>query len=90
MQSELAMLEKEVKLMSDLSHRNIVAFLGRKDYSRPNSPMVEVNLVMELCDLDLAKLLEKKGKFLSVEAAVVVKSVLEGLMYLHDNNVIHR
>ena len=39
---------------------------------------------------DLFSRLEKKGKYIELEAKSVMKKIIEAIKYLHSNNVIHR
>ncbi len=82
-------MEREVATMSDLRHKNVVLYLGCSvDDWGPGQ--VQVSLAMEICHMDLAGLMNFRGRFSSQEAAVIVKQVLEGLQYLYPKNVVHR
>lgn len=50
----------------------------------------EYNLVLELCDTDLAKLLKKKGKFTSSEILEILEGLNKPFKYMHNNNITHR
>ncbi len=76
--------------MKSLSHPNIVRFLGLKEVPATASNSGKIRIVMELCQGDLKKLLKRKKKLETEEVAYLVKHILEGLVYLHENNVIHR
>ena len=77
--------------------RNEVIFL--KEMSKfPNSvkfyaffnEKTEYIMVLELCDTDLSKLLEKKGTFSSLEILQILEGLNEPFKYMHKNNIAHR
>lgn len=48
-------------------------------------------LVFEFCDHDLAGLLSNANvKFMLGEIKMVIRQLLEGLYYIHRNNILHR
>ncbi|TPX37984.1 hypothetical protein SmJEL517_g00405 [Synchytrium microbalum] len=83
--SELGMIMMEIDLLKELKHSNIVKYKGfvkTKDY---------LNIVMELCENGSLQSISKKfGKFPEHLVAVYLAQVLDGLLYLHDQGVIHR
>ncbi len=83
-------LKKEFDTQKSLRHRNVVDILGCHTTLWKLQGGPQIQLVMELCQTDLARLLETRGKLLSYETAHIIKQLLEGLAYLHSNNVIHR
>ncbi len=84
-------VQREFNILKVRKHKNIVGFFGRKDVAKAvKSGEPEVNLIMELCQADLSKLLKAKKKLSPEETAYVMKQILEGLAYLHESNVIHK
>ena len=47
-------------------------------------------LILELCDLDLSNLLEKKGKFSSSEILYIMEGLNKPFKYMHNNDLLHR
>ena len=47
-------------------------------------------IVLELCDTDLNKLLESKGKFTSLEILDILEGLNKPFEYMHNNGIIHR
>ncbi len=76
--------------MKSLSHGNIVSFLGQQDVSTSEGEQSKVEVVMEVCQGDLKKLLQAKKKFSPEETAYIMKEILQGLEYLHGKKIIHR
>ncbi len=76
--------------MKTMSHPNVVRLLGLKEVPATTYNSGKVRIVMELCQGDLKKLLRRKKKLDREEVAYLVKQILEGLVYLHENGVIHR
>ncbi len=76
--------------MKSLSHPNVVRLLGLKEVPKTKYNSGKVRIVMEICQGDLKKLLRRKKKLEVEEVAYLVKHILEGLVYLHKNSVIHR
>lgn len=75
----------EVKLLKNLDHPNIVKYYGFKQ------TLKHTNIILEYCENgSLADMCKKYGKIPEHIAALYVKDVLHGLVYLHDQGIIHR
>ncbi len=83
-------MERELNVLKSVSHENIVGFLGQKVVPDAKGNNSKVHLVMEVCQGDLKKPLQAKGRFSSAETAYIMRQILEGLEHLHGENVIHR
>ncbi|XXG79434.1 hypothetical protein AAC387_Pa09g0502 [Persea americana] len=78
-------LEKEVKLLKNLSHPNIVRYLGtaREEES--------LNILLEFVPGgSISSLLGKFGSFPEAVIRMYTKQLLQGLEYLHKNGIMHR
>ena len=84
-QERIKELETEVEILSKLSHQNIVRYLGtRKDEDY-------LMIFMEyVAGGTISTLLQKYGAFNESLIRVYAQHILEGLEYLHYNNIIHR
>ncbi|KAF7297578.1 Cytokinesis protein sepH [Mycena kentingensis (nom. inval.)] len=82
---ELGEIMSEIDLLKNLNHANIVKYKGfvkTREY---------LYIILEFCENgSLHNILKRFGKFPENLVAVYISQVLEGLMYLHDQGVIHR
>lgn len=84
-QAHIQELEEEVKLLHNLSHPNIVRYLGtaREDDA--------LNILLEFVPGgSIASLLGKFGSFTEPVIRMYTKQLLQGLEYLHNNGIMHR
>lgn len=84
-QANIRELEEEVKLLKNLSHPNIVRYLGtaREDES--------LNILLEFVPGgSISSLLGKFGSFPESVIRMYTKQLLLGLEYLHKNGIMHR
>ncbi|KAL2487000.1 Mitogen-activated protein kinase kinase kinase 3 [Abeliophyllum distichum] len=84
-QDQITELEKEVNLLKNLSHPNIVRYLGtvREEDS--------LNILLEFVPGgSISSLLGKFGSFPESVIRMYTKQLLLGLEYLHQNNIMHR
>ncbi|XP_015888023.1 mitogen-activated protein kinase kinase kinase NPK1 isoform X2 [Ziziphus jujuba] len=84
-QAQIWELEEEVKLLKNLSHPNIVRYLGtaREDES--------LNILLEFVPGgSISSLLGKFGSFPESVIRMYTKQLLLGLEYLHKNGIMHR
>jgi serine/threonine protein kinase len=76
---------REIKIHSGLNHKNIIKmhdYFEDKDY---------LYIILEYASKgELFTILSKKGKFSESEGKPIILGIIEGLKYLHDNNIIHR
>jgi len=78
-------LEAEVQLLQDLNHPNIVRYLGTE------RTQDALNIFLEYVPGgSIASLLAKFGSFQESVVRVYTKQILQGLLYLHGQGVIHR
>ncbi|XP_044498627.1 mitogen-activated protein kinase kinase kinase NPK1-like [Mangifera indica] len=85
MKTHIRELEEEVKLLKNLSHPNIVRYLGtaREDDS--------LNILLEFVPGgSISSLLGKFGSFPESVIRMYAKQLLLGLEYLHKNGIMHR
>lgn len=86
--SEISSVEtvmREIELLKDLSHPNIVQYLG---YVKTNDVF---HIVLEYCENgSLAAILSKFGNFPENLLSIYISQVLQGLVYLHAQGTIHR
>lgn len=84
-QAHLRELEEEVKLLQNLSHPNIVRYLGT---ARENDAL---NIFLEFVPGgSIASLLGKFGSFPEPVIRMYSRQLLQGLEYLHKNGIMHR
>ncbi|KAK4792082.1 hypothetical protein SAY86_022517 [Trapa natans] len=84
-QTQIRELEEEVKLLKNLSHPNIVRYLGtaREEDS--------LNILLEFVPGgSISSLLGKFGSFPESVIRMYTKQLLLGLEYLHKNGIMHR
>ncbi|ORC93418.1 putative serine/threonine-protein kinase Nek1, putative,protein kinase [Trypanosoma theileri] len=83
-------VKKEILVMNDVDHPNIVKF--RESFSGENS----VNIIMESCECTLEELIERQqeegGGLPFPEDAIIewMAELLCGLAYLHSRRIVHR
>ncbi|KAJ7081641.1 hypothetical protein B0H15DRAFT_924208 [Mycena belliarum] len=82
---ELGEIMSEIDLLKNLNHANIVKYKGfvkTREY---------LYIILEFCENgSLHNISKRFGKFPESLVAVYISQILEGLMYLHDQGVIHR
>ncbi|XP_076883970.1 mitogen-activated protein kinase kinase kinase NPK1-like [Bidens hawaiensis] len=84
-QAHIRELEEEVKLLKNLSHPNIVRYLGT---GREESSL---NIFLEFVPGgSISSLLGKFGSFPESVIRMYTKQLLLGLEYLHKNGIMHR
>ena len=84
--------EQEIEILSKLKHKNIIKYFGT---SRNTETLV---IFLDYCigiqflikGGSIAKMIEDFGKFPVSLIRKYTKQILEGLEYLHSNDVIHR
>ncbi|CRG99697.1 MO15-related protein kinase, putative [Plasmodium relictum] len=77
-------LLREIKIMKEIKHRNIMTALDlycEKDY---------INLVMEIMDFDLAKIINRKIFLNDSQKKCILLQILNGLKVLHNYYFMHR
>ncbi|KAG7088758.1 hypothetical protein E1B28_012724 [Marasmius oreades] len=83
--SDLGEIMSEIDLLKNLNHPNIVKYKGfvkTRDF---------LYIILEFCENgSLHGILKRFGKFPENLVAVYTSQILEGLVYLHDQGVIHR
>ncbi|KAK7689843.1 hypothetical protein QCA50_006482 [Cerrena zonata] len=83
--SEIGQIMSEIHLLKNLNHPNIVKYKGFE--STPEY----LYIILEFCENgSLHNICKRFGKFPETLVAVYISQVLEGLVYLHDQGVIHR
>ncbi|KAK8706548.1 hypothetical protein V6N13_050109 [Hibiscus sabdariffa] len=86
-QEDLNIIMQEIDLLKILNHKNIVKYLGS---SKTKS---HLHIILEYVENgSLANIIKpnKFGPFPESLVAVYISQVLEGLVYLHEQGVIHR
>lgn len=82
---ELGEIMSEIDLLKNLNHPNIVKYKGfvkTREY---------LYIILEFCENgSLHNISKRFGKFPENLVAVYISQVLQGLVYLHDQGVIHR
>lgn len=86
-QEDLNIIMQEIDLLKNLNHKNIVKYLGSL------KTKTHLHIILEYVENgSLANIIKpnKFGPFPESLVAVYIKQVLEGLVYLHEQGVIHR
>ncbi|KAF8583337.1 kinase-like protein [Ramaria rubella] len=82
---ELGEIMSEIDLLKNLNHANIVKYKG---FVKTREFLY---IILEYCENgSLHNICKRFGKFPENLVAVYISQVLEGLVYLHDQGVIHR
>lgn len=75
----------EIDILKNLTHPNILRLFEVFE------DRVSIFLVTELCDgIELFDEIIKRVKFTELEAAIVVKQMLQAMAYCHEKKVAHR
>ncbi|KAJ9607724.1 Protein kinase of the Mitotic Exit Network [Cladophialophora chaetospira] len=83
--SELRVIMLEIDLLKNLDHPNIVKYQG--SVKLPET----LNIILEYCENGSLHSISKNfGRFPENLVALYMSQVLQGLVYLHDQGVIHR
>ncbi|KAE8669701.1 MAP3K epsilon protein kinase 1 [Hibiscus syriacus] len=86
-QEDLNVIMQEIDLLKNLNHKNIVKYLGS------SKTKTHLHIILEYVENgSLANIIKpnKFGPFPESLVAVYIAQVLEGLVYLHEQGVIHR
>jgi len=87
----LADMAKEVRLMSKLSHENIVLYHGFSEEHAAQGAFGKCYIFMEyIPGGSLSTLLKKFGRFNEGLVRIYTTQILRGLEYLHSHRIVHR
>uniref|UniRef100_A0A6A7G709 CAM kinase, CDPK family n=1 Tax=Hirondellea gigas TaxID=1518452 RepID=A0A6A7G709_9CRUS len=79
-----AQLREEITIMQKLNHENVIRFFDVFEDE------LHVYVIMERCSGgELFDRISEKGSYSEHDAAHVLRQVVEGLRYLHSNNIAH-
>jgi len=80
-----SLYNKEISILSNLNHPNIIKLFDSFSDNYNNY------ILQEYCDgHSLKHLIEKRGKIHESEVSKIINQVVEALIYLHENRIIHR
>ncbi|KAJ2770835.1 Protein kinase of the Mitotic Exit Network, partial [Coemansia nantahalensis] len=83
--AEIETARKEIDVLRDLNHHNIVKYIGYEQSDH------ELDIILEYCEGgSLQNILSKFSKFPENLVGVYVAQILDGLAYLHRNAILHR
>ena len=101
--SMLSALEREIELLKNLQHENIVQYLctftfKRKPWTRFDSDSIDSSIDEEYLNIFLeyvpggsvTALLRNYGAFEEPLVKNFVRQILQGLNYLHERDIVHR
>jgi len=92
-------VEQECEMVKNLEHPNILKYFdieisGENYEDEPEEApptMCKIDIIMEYIDgMNLKELILKEGPLPLEKIIFIIKKVLEGLAYLHENKIIHR
>lgn len=87
MRAAVDALYREISLLKDLDHDNIVQYLGY-DYDEEEG---HIHIFLEYVPGgSILSALNKNGRFEEVLVRFFTRQILLGLEYLHDRNIMHR
>lgn len=78
-----------IDMMSTLKHKNIVSYIEQGTYTDEEVGECEYVVTNYFNGELLADKLAREGKLPVEEAVKIMKEILEGLTYLHNNNLFH-
>lgn len=81
----LGILKNESKIMKSLHHKSVVGF--KRIYENERFMMIEMEYVI---GGQLKRLYKQNTPLTDEHVALVMKSILEGVAYIHDLSIIHR
>eukprot|EP00359_Climacostomum_virens_P006533 CAMPEP_0204904778 /NCGR_PEP_ID=MMETSP1397-20131031/5049_1 /ASSEMBLY_ACC=CAM_ASM_000891 /TAXON_ID=49980 /ORGANISM="Climacostomum Climacostomum virens, Strain Stock W-24" /LENGTH=961 /DNA_ID=CAMNT_0052073597 /DNA_START=1865 /DNA_END=4748 /DNA_ORIENTATION=+ len=84
-EDQLGSLRKEISMLQRLSHQNIVRYLDS------NITESDLNIILEFVENgSLASVIRSFTTISERVVSIYIKQVLEGLVYLHSQGVVHR
>lgn len=81
---------REVKILSHLSHPNVLSLTEVLVTQSPIIPKNMIYLVFDYLEHDLHGLLDSRMDFSVPQIKCIMAQILRGIKYLHEHNVMHR
>lgn len=86
-QKQIFAINQAVEKLSQLQHKNIIRYIC----TQPSENNDEIDIIFEYCNGgSINQLLERYDIFDEKLIKLYVKQILEGLVYLHDQGIVHR
>eukprot|EP00343_Euplotes_focardii_P012786 CAMPEP_0205833422 /NCGR_PEP_ID=MMETSP0206-20130828/49660_1 /ASSEMBLY_ACC=CAM_ASM_000279 /TAXON_ID=36767 /ORGANISM="Euplotes focardii, Strain TN1" /LENGTH=532 /DNA_ID=CAMNT_0053139793 /DNA_START=12 /DNA_END=1608 /DNA_ORIENTATION=+ len=89
LKTQMAGVQRECDILKELSHKNIVLYLGSRLFQQETCH--EVHIFMEFVPGNsLQHYLDMEKQFTPAHIRHYIKQILQGLEYLHNQGVVHR
>lgn len=87
LQKQIFQINEAVEKLAELKHKNIIKYMC----TQPSESDYEIDIILEYCNGgSIQQLLEKFDSFDEKLIKLYVKQILEGLVYLHEQGIVHR